>query len=93
MKLFDSEYFQRLISQTKNNSRGRQHCNIHHSYEEPHPKIWYAEHRVQIEGEIQMIKDQRFLALMEVSTVARVRDDLSREYYRTLLELRKRQAW
>jgi hypothetical protein len=40
-----------------------------------------------------MIKDQRLLALMEVPTAARARDDLSREFYRTLTELRKHQAW
>jgi len=42
MKLFDSEYFQRLISQAKNKSRGRQHCNIHHSYEEPCQRLFNA---------------------------------------------------
>jgi cupin fold WbuC family metalloprotein len=42
MKLFDSEYFQRLIGQAKNNSRGRQHCNIHHSYEEPCQRLFNA---------------------------------------------------
>ncbi len=42
MKLFDSEYFQRLISQAKNNSRGRQHCNIHHSYGEPCQRLFNA---------------------------------------------------
>lgn len=42
MKLFDSEYFQRLISQAKNNSRGRQHCNIHQSYEEPCQRLFNA---------------------------------------------------
>jgi len=42
MKLFDSEYFQRLVSQAKNNSRGRQHCNIHHSYEEPCQRLFNA---------------------------------------------------
>lgn len=40
-----------------------------------------------------MIKDQRLLALMEVATAARARDDLSREFYRTLRVLRKYQAW
>ena len=61
--------------------------------QESHPIIWYAEHRTQIEEEIQMIKDRRLLALMEVPTAARARDDLSREFYRTLTELRKHQAW
>lgn len=42
MKLFDSEYFQRLVSQAKSNSRGRQHCNIHHSYEEPCQRLFNA---------------------------------------------------
>ncbi len=42
MKLFDSEYFQRLVSQAKNNSRGRQHCNIHQSYEEPCQRLFNA---------------------------------------------------
>jgi cupin fold WbuC family metalloprotein len=42
MKLFDSEYFQRLIGQAKNNSRGRQHCNIHQSYEEPCQRLFNA---------------------------------------------------
>ena len=61
--------------------------------QESHPLIWCAEHRAQIEEEIQMIKDQRLLALMEVPTAARARDDLIREFYRTLTELRKHQAW
>lgn len=42
MKLFDSEYFQRLIGQAKNNPRGRQHCNIHQSYEEPCQRLFNA---------------------------------------------------
>jgi hypothetical protein len=61
--------------------------------QEAQPIIWYAEYRTQIEEEIQMIKDQRLLALMGVHTAARARDDLSREFYRTLTELRKHQAW
>lgn len=40
-----------------------------------------------------MIKDQRLHTLMEVPTAARARDDLSREFYRTLKELHKHQAW
>jgi len=32
--------------------------------QESRPIIWYAQHRAQIEEEIQMIKDQRLLALM-----------------------------
>jgi cupin fold WbuC family metalloprotein len=42
MKLFDSEYFQKLIGQAKNNSRGRQHCNIHQSYEDPCQRLFNA---------------------------------------------------
>ncbi len=61
--------------------------------QQSYPIIWYTEHQTQIDEEIQMIKDQRLLALMEVSTAARARDDLSREFYRTLTELRKHQAW
>lgn len=60
---------------------------------ETQPLIWYCEHRPQIEEEIQMIKDHRLLALMEVPTASRARDDLSRDFYRTLTELRRHQAW
>lgn len=55
--------------------------------------IWYCEHRSQIEEEIQTIKDRRLLELMEAPTASRARDDLSRDFYRTLTELRKHQAW
>lgn len=55
--------------------------------------IWYCEHRPQIEEEIQTIKDRRLLELMEAPTASRARDDLSRDFYRTLTELRKHQAW
>jgi hypothetical protein len=55
--------------------------------------IWYCEHRPQIEEEIQAIKDRRLLELMEAPTASRARDDLSRDFYRTLTELRKHQAW
>jgi hypothetical protein len=61
--------------------------------EECSPLIWYLENSAQIEEEIQKIKDQRLLALMEAPTAARARDDLSRDFYRTLTELRKHQAW
>lgn len=55
--------------------------------------IWYCDHRPQIEEEIQMIKDRRLLELMEAPTASRARDDLSRDFYRTLTELRRHQAW
>jgi hypothetical protein len=61
--------------------------------EECAPLIWYLENSAQIEEEIKKIKDQRLLALMEAPTAARARDDLSRDFYRTLTELRKHQAW
>jgi hypothetical protein len=55
--------------------------------------IWYCEHRPQIEEEIQTIKDRRLLKLMEAPTASRVGDDLIRDFYRTLTELRRHQVW
>lgn len=40
-----------------------------------------------------MIKGHRLLAFMEEPISFRARDDLSRDFYITLTELRKHQAW
>lgn len=57
------------------------------------PLIWCCENRPQIKEEIQTIKNLRLLKLMEAPTAYRARDDLRRDFYRTLTELCRHQAW
>jgi cupin fold WbuC family metalloprotein len=42
MKVFDSAFFQKLTDDARNNSRGRQHRNIHNSYAEPAQRLFNA---------------------------------------------------
>ncbi|MBT8568907.1 hypothetical protein G6705_02965 [Polynucleobacter paneuropaeus] len=55
--------------------------------------IWFCDHRPKIEQELQVVKDKRLMELMENEKPSRVFDDLRRNFYRTLSELRKHQEW
>lgn len=55
--------------------------------------IWLCEIRPEIEKELQVVKDRRLMELMENEKPSRAFDDLRRNFYRTLSELRKHQEW
>ncbi len=55
--------------------------------------IWFCDHRPKIEQELEVIKDKRLMELMENEKPSRAFDDLRRNFYRTLSELRKHQEW
>ena len=55
--------------------------------------IWFCDHRAQIEQELQGVKDKRLMELMQNEKPNRAFDDLRRNFYRTLSELRKHQEW
>lgn len=55
--------------------------------------IWLCEIRPKIEQELQVVKDQRLMELMQNERPSRALDDLRRNFYRTLSELRKHQEW
>jgi hypothetical protein len=55
--------------------------------------IWFCVHRTQIEQELQTVKDKRLMELMQNEKPSRAFDDLRRNFYRTLGELRKHQEW
>ena len=55
--------------------------------------IWLCEIRPKIEQELQVVKDRRLMELMENEKPSRAFDDLRRNFYRTLSELRKHQEW
>lgn len=55
--------------------------------------IWFCYHRVQIEQELQAVKDNRLMKLMQIEKTSRTFDDYRRNFYRTLSELRKHQEW
>lgn len=55
--------------------------------------IWFCDHRPQIEQELQAVKDRRLMELMQNEKPSRAFDDLRRNFYRTLSELRKHQEW
>ena len=55
--------------------------------------IWFCDHRPKIEQELQVVKDKRLMELMENEKPSRAFDDLRRNFYRTLSELRKHQEW
>jgi hypothetical protein len=55
--------------------------------------IWFCDNRAQIEQELQTVKDKRLMELMQNEKPSRAFDDLRRNFYRTLGELRKHQEW
>ena len=55
--------------------------------------IWFCDNRSQIEQELQVVKDKRLMELMQNERPSRAFDDLRRNFYRTLSELRKHQEW
>ena len=55
--------------------------------------IWFCDNRTQIEQELQAVKDKRLMELMQNEKPSRAFDDLRRNFYRTLSELRKHQEW
>lgn len=55
--------------------------------------IWFCNHRSQIEQELQVVKDKRLMEMMQNEKPSRAFDDLRRNFYRTLSELRKHQEW
>ncbi len=54
---------------------------------------WFCDHRPKIEQELQVVKDKRLTELMQNERPSRAFDDLRRNFYRTLSELRKHQEW
>lgn len=55
--------------------------------------IWLCDVRPKIEQELQVVKDRRLMELMQNEKPSRAFDDLRRNFYRTLGELRKHQEW
>lgn len=55
--------------------------------------IWLCTYRIQIQQELQAVKDKRLMELMQNEKPSRAFDDLRRNFYRTLSELRKHQEW
>ena len=55
--------------------------------------LWLCDVRPKIEQELQVVKDRRLMELMENEKPSRAFDDLRRNFYRTLGELRKHQEW
>ena len=55
--------------------------------------VWLCENRAAIEQELQDVKDKRLMELMQNEKPSRAFDDLRRNFYRTLSELRKHQEW
>ena len=55
--------------------------------------FWLCKNRAQIEQELQAVKDKRLMELMQNEKPSRAFDDLRRNFYRTLSELRKHQEW
>ena len=55
--------------------------------------IWFCDNRAKIEQELQAVKDKRLMELMQNEKPSRAFDDLRRNFYRTLSELRKHQEW
>ena len=58
-----------------------------------HELVWLIEHRLHIEAELQAMRDKRLMLMMENPSSSRAFDDLRRNFYRTLGELRKHQVW
>lgn len=63
------------------------------SIEDLNQIIWFCDNRADIEKELQAVKDKRLMQLMQNEKPSRAFDDLRRNFYRTLSELRKHQEW
>jgi hypothetical protein len=63
------------------------------SIEDLNQIIWFCDNRAEIEKELQAVKDKRLMQLMQNEKPSRAFDDLRRNFYRTLSELRKHQEW
>ncbi len=55
--------------------------------------VWLCDIRPKIERELQVVKDRRLMELMQNEKPSRAFDDLRRNFYRALSELRKHQEW
>lgn len=55
--------------------------------------LWVPDHLEEIQAAVPMIRDQRILNLMQVNASKRTFDDLARDFYRTLSQLRRQQEW
>lgn len=55
--------------------------------------LWVPDHLEEIQAAVPKIRDKRILNLMQVNASKRTFDDLARDFYRTLSELRKQQEW
>lgn len=55
--------------------------------------IWLCKNQIQIQQELQAVKDKRLIEMMQNEKPSRAFDDLRRNFYRTLSELRKHQEW
>lgn len=55
--------------------------------------LWLPDHRSDVDEAVQKVKDHRLMSLMQVDGPRRAFDDLARNFYRTLSELRKQQEW
>lgn len=61
--------------------------------DEANALIYALDHLAEIKAVEQRVKDQRLTNLMLAEGPSRAKDDLSRNFYRTLKELRIQQAW
>ena len=66
---------------------------LREAIEELQEIIWFCDNRAEIEQELQAVKDRRLMELMQNEKPSRAFDDLRRNFYRTLSELRKHQEW
>lgn len=66
---------------------------LREAIEELQEIIWFCDNRAEIEQELQTVKDRRLMELMQNEKPSRAFDDLRRNFYRTLSELRKHQEW
>ena len=68
-------------------------CFLRETIKDLQKTIWICEIRPKIEEELEVVKDKRLMELMQNEKPSRAFDDLRRNFYRTLGELRKHQEW
>ena len=70
---------------------------LQHAYEEAleffKGRNWLTEHQAEFDMAKQRVFDQRMIDLVLSDKTARASDHLSREFFRTLAELRNQQDW
>ena len=93
----DSPHDPRILESLITDANGEAHPFIPHflarAIDQLEEISWVIYNREAIVAQLQIVQDMRLKTLMENDKPSRAFDDLRRNFYRTLTELRKHQEW